>query len=63
LDELREAHARLGAELKRVESTALLSETYDDALAQLYTQLTLWECLARDLKAEMDCLTDHLPED
>jgi hypothetical protein len=63
LGELKDAHARLGAELARLEVAPRLSDTYHDTLAEIYTQLTLWECLAHDLKAEMDRLTDQLPED
>jgi bacterioferritin (cytochrome b1) len=63
IGELKDAHTRLGTELKRLEGAPRLSEAYHDTLIEIYVQLTLWECLAGDLKAEMDRITDQLPDD
>jgi hypothetical protein len=63
LAELKDVHGRLGDELRKLESAPRMSDAYRDRLAEIYTQLTWLECLARDLKAEMDLLDDQLPED
>ena len=63
LDDLRELHGRLDRELRQLETRPRLSETYLDHLSDIYTLMTWMEGLAPDLKAEMDRLTDQLPDD
>ena len=63
LDDLRELHGRLDRELRQLETCPRLSETYLDHLSDIYTLMTWMEGLAPDLKAEMDRLTDQLPDD
>ncbi|MBZ5565418.1 MAG: hypothetical protein LAP13_23720 [Acidobacteriia bacterium] len=63
LAELADLHARLGAQLKRLEGAGQLSEPYHDSLAVIYTQLTLLKALADDLQDEIDRLDDQLPDE
>ena len=63
LAELKEQHSRLGDELRKLQDTPPMSDAYRDRLAEIYTQLTWLECLARDLKAEMDHVDDQLPDE
>jgi hypothetical protein len=63
LSELKDVHGRLGDELGKLTDTSRMSDAYRDRLAEIYTQLTWLECLARDLKAEMDLIDDQLPDD
>ncbi len=63
LAELGDIQRRLGPQLEKLESAKRFSDAYHDALAEVYTQLTWLECLARDLKAEIDRIDDQLPED
>jgi len=63
LEELRELHAQIGSNLEKLAVATRLSEPYHDALAALYSQLTLAKCLAEELQTEMNRLDDQLPED
>ena len=63
LDDLREVHQRLGAELRKLDGATRLSEPYHDALAEIYTLMTWLEGLAPDIKTEIERLDDQLPED
>ncbi len=63
LDDVRDVHARLGTELRKLEGAACLRDAYHDCLAEIYTLMTWLEGLAPDLKNEMDRLTDQLPDD
>ncbi len=63
LDDLREAHQRLGIELGKLERAEPLSDAYHDAVAEIYTLLTWLEGLAPDIKAEVNRLDDRLPDD
>jgi len=63
LEELRELHAQIGSNLEKLAVATRLSGPYHDALATLYSQLTLTRCLAEELQAEMNRLDDQLPED
>ena len=63
LDDLREAHRRLGVELGKLEGAEPLSDAYHDAVAEIYTVLTWLEGLAPDIKTEVDRLDDQLPDD
>jgi hypothetical protein len=51
------------SELRQLEKSPRLSEPYLDHLSEIYTLMTWVEGLARDLQAEMDRLTDQLPDD
>lgn len=62
LDELRDAHARLGAKLQALQAASRLSEEYHDSLAEIYTLMTLLKCLASDIQSEIDRLDDQLPD-
>jgi hypothetical protein len=63
LDDLRDLHGRLDRELRQLEKSPRLSEAYLDHLSEIYTLMTWVEGLAPDLQAEMDRLTDQLPDD
>jgi hypothetical protein len=63
LDDLKDVHRRLGAQLRRLDSVPRLSDEYHDCLAEIYTLMTWLEGLAPDLQTEMDHLTDQLPDD
>lgn len=63
LAELKDLHIRLGGELGKLADTPRMSDAYRDRLAEIYSQLTWLECLARDLKAEMDRVDDQLPDE
>ena len=63
LQELKEAHQRLGTKLQKLGRCAPLSDAYHDCLAEIYTDLTLVKCVASDLQSEMDRLADQLPDD
>ncbi|PYV23663.1 MAG: hypothetical protein DMG27_15070 [Acidobacteria bacterium] len=63
LDDLKDVHRRLGAQLRRLDSVPRLSGEYHDCLAEIYTLMTWLEGLAPDLQTEMDRLTDQLPDD
>ncbi len=63
LDDLREAHRRIGIELRKLETAEPLSDAYHDALAEVYTLMTWLEGLAPDTKTEISRLDDQLPDD
>ena len=63
LKELHELHARMDPELAKLAGAPRFSPAYHDALAALYSQLTLAKCLAEELQTEMNRLDDQLPED
>jgi hypothetical protein len=63
LEEYRELHERVGANLAKLSEASRLSPAYHDALAALFSQLTVAKCLAEELQAEMNHLDDQLPED
>jgi hypothetical protein len=63
LEEYRELHKHVGQNLTKLSEASRLSPAYHDALAALYSQLTLAKCLAEELQAEMNRLDDQLPED
>jgi hypothetical protein len=63
LDDLREAHRRLGAELEALSASARLSDEYYDHLAEVYTLMTWLEGLAADVKTEVERLDNQLPDD
>jgi hypothetical protein len=63
LKEFRELHAQMDPELAKLAGAPRFSAAYHDALAALYSQLTLAKCLAEELQTEMNRLDDQLPED
>ncbi len=63
LEDLREAHQRLGLELTKLNGAARLSEEFHDSLAEIYTLMTWLEGLAPDLKTEIERLDDQLLDD
>jgi hypothetical protein len=56
-------HTRLDRELRQLEMSPRLSEPYLDHLSKIYTLMTWAKGLAPDLQAEIDRLTDQLPDD
>jgi hypothetical protein len=63
IEELRDFDGRLGVELRKLQGAERLSEPYHDALAEIYTLLTVLQGLASDLQTEIDRLDDQLPDD
>lgn len=62
LEEYRELHGQVGANLAKLADAPRFSDAYHDTLAALYSQLTLAKCLAEELQTEMNRLDDQLPE-
>jgi hypothetical protein len=63
LDDLKEAHERLGQELRGLANSPRLSEPYHEHLAEIDVLMTWLEGLAPDIKAEIDRVDDQLPDD
>ena len=63
LDDLKEVHQRLGAQLEKLDLAPRLSEPYHDALAEIYTLMTWLHGLSSDVQTEMDRVDDQLPDD
>jgi hypothetical protein len=63
LEEFRDLHSDVGANLAKLADAPRFSDAYHDTLADLYSQLTLAKCLAEELQTEMNRLDDQLPED
>lgn len=54
IEELRGLDARLGLQLRKLQEAERLTEGYHDALAEIYTLLTVLQGLASDLQTEID---------
>ncbi|MGH6628207.1 MAG: hypothetical protein ACREB3_00580 [Burkholderiales bacterium] len=63
IEELRDVHGRLGSELRKLQGAERLSPGYHDALAEIYTLLTVFQGLASDLQTQIERLDDQLPDD
>ena len=63
MEELTDFHGRLGSQLRKLQEAERLSPAYHDALAEIYTLLTIFPGLASDVQAQIDRLDDQLPDD
>jgi hypothetical protein len=63
IEELRDFDGRLGLQLRKLQRAERLSPGYHDALAEIYTLLTVLQGLASDLQTQIDRLDDQLPDD
>ncbi len=63
LAELRDFNGRLGLQLQELQRAERLSPAYHDALAEVYTLLTVMQGLASDLQTQIDRVDDQLPDD
>jgi len=63
IEDLRGLDGRLGVELQKLQGAERLSERYHDALAEIYTLLTVFQGLASDLQTEIDHLDEQSPDD
>ncbi len=63
LEELRDFHGRLGSQLQKLQGAERLSPGYHDALAEIYTLLTVFPDLASDVQTQIDRLDDQLPDE
>jgi hypothetical protein len=63
IEDLRGLDGRLGGELRKLQGVEPLSEAYHDALAEIYSLLTVLQGLASDLQTEMDRLDEQSPEE
>ena len=63
LEDLRDLRSRLEHELRQLDSSPRLSETYFDHLSEIHTLMTWVKGLAPDLQTEIERLDDQLPDD